>query len=397
MIYGLSAQPNKRKRIYKAGRTVRVLIYARNLSDQYGGVKEYIFSMVKALAEIESVELLHVVHNCPNELFEGSRRINEVLMNSNSRVYCDFVLGPRLIKALDYDVVWFPHTSIIGNPGKPIVSTVHDLAYFIPELGAYKLLEGMYMQQKIKNSCRRSTKLVTYSTNTKNDIGKFTGVPQDKVSIICAAADTRFAPPDKKSSEQLVVNGVTVPQSYFLYAGGITPRKNVATLVRAFDRAAIDNVSLIITGGSSASWRSAEVLEYIKDKPNILRLGFVSDDDMVKLYQRARIFVYPSLYEGFGLPIVEAQACGCPVITYINSSLPEVAGENAAYFVKDTSVESLAEAMSVVYTSPELSDQLMRNGLLNAARFSWKRAAQEFVDLFKSLTSTDQQPDQTLG
>lgn len=364
---------------------MNILVYARNLSDACGGVKNYTGSMLRALARLDRVNRIHVVHNAGDRLFPEHDRIIEHVMESKNRVYCDYFLGPAIFKRISYDVVWYPHNILVGRPNKNSVVTIHDLAYFLPELNAYRMLDSLYMRRQIIRSCKHATKVIADSRSTRSDIERFSGLPAENVEVVALAADPMFTPRQGPIDENLVVNGQRIPQSFILYVGGLNPRKNVATLVRAFQSMQSEKTALVLTGAPSASWRSHETLGLIQSDPRIIMLGLVDERDLVRLYQHARLFVYPSLYEGFGLPILEAQACGCPVVTYSNSSLPEVAGHNSAHIVGDTTIESLTRALQLVHDSETYSQNLVRNGYSNVSKYSWDSSAEQLASVFAGV------------
>jgi glycosyltransferase involved in cell wall biosynthesis len=180
-----------------------------------------------------------------------------------------------------------------------------------------------------------------------------------------------------------------LPPRYILFVGILQPRKNVTTLLRAFSllvREKVDRgLTLVIAGGKS--WGYQEIFETARAlnlRDRVRFTGFVEDEDLAELYRGARLFVYPSLYEGFGLPIVEAMASGVPVITANTSSMPEVAG-GAAVLIDPRSPEALAAAMASVLGDATLSEELRRKGLARAREFSWDAVARKTLEVYASL------------
>ncbi|MGD9128291.1 MAG: glycosyltransferase family 1 protein [Planctomycetia bacterium] len=348
-----------------------------------GGVKQYIEAMCRAMIDqISKTDELHIFHNRNTPYFNTKQEnVFEVLMKSRNRLKCDLIDAPKAINDRNLDVVWFTKYVVPFGITAKTVTTVHDLAYYIPDLGAYTLGDTLYMRVMIRNSCRRADHIVAVSEHTKSDIVNRLGVSADKITVIYEAADRRYHRPVDKDHVALFREKNKLPDHFILFTGGISPRKNLIRLIKAYRTARIQIPHrLVLTGGKG--WRNKAVLKAIENSPDIIRLGFVPDDKMPLLYAAADLFVYPTLYEGFGLPILEAQACGTPVVCSNNSSLPEVAGDGVR-FILPSDVENIASTIVEVLTDVRMRRALSEKGRVNTARFSWNRAA---GDLLKLLT-----------
>jgi len=255
------------------------------------------------------------------------------------------------------------------------VVTIHDLGYhYFP--AAHPTLQRLYLHWSTRWSARAATSLIAVSQATANDLTHFYGTPAHKIHVIHEAHDLASANPPSSSTP--IMRAWQRP--YALYVGTIQPRKNLARLIKAYIKLheAHDlSWDLVIVGGSG--WRSAGLEAQVQARGLSDRIhftGYVADEELPTLYTNARFFCFPSLFEGFGLPVLEAQSYGAPVMTANNSSLPEIAGD-AALLVDPTDVDAIADAMLRLSQDEVLRQQLITAGYRNVQRFSWVKAAQE--------------------
>jgi glycosyltransferase involved in cell wall biosynthesis len=231
--------------------------------------------------------------------------------------------------------------------------------------------------------CWRATHIIAVSEQTRRDIVSAYGVPAEKITVIYEAADTRFRiqPPEVVASARA---RYLLPERYLLFVGTVEPRKNLVRLLTAFERLHAEGLTdaLVIVG--RRGWLTGDfdaTLERSPARPAVLFPGFVPDDDLPAVYAGAQALVMPSLYEGFGLPVLEAMACATPVACSHNSSLPEVAGDAALLF-DPFDVDSISDALRRILHDPDLQAHLRDAGLLQASHFSWERAAQETLAVY---------------
>jgi glycosyltransferase involved in cell wall biosynthesis len=363
---------------------MKIGIYARGLSG-IGGVKQYIESMSRALIRAVSDEdELFILHNLDAEFFSASAsNVHEVLLSSKNKFICDFILAPRAINRLGLDAVWFTKYVIPFGLKAAAVTTVHDMIYYMPELAAYPLGDTVYMRSMIRNSCRRADAVVAVSQNTKQDILRILREQKSKVHVIPEAADAKYRPIKDQSRLAQFRDKYQLPEQFILFTGGISPRKNLLRLFDAFS-AVSEQIEhkLVLTGAKG--WRNKDIVARVEGRDDIIRLGFVPDEDMPLLYNAASLFVYPSLYEGFGLPILEAAQCGTPVVCARGSSLTEVGGDGVL-FVDAADVRDIAEGMLRVVQQPMLRKKLVQRGFAAAKRFSWDASAANLLVLLKEI------------
>jgi glycosyltransferase involved in cell wall biosynthesis len=260
----------------------------------------------------------------------------------------------------------------------PTVVTIHDLSLFT-QAATHEDDNVRRGRRRLPIMARRATMIIAPSEWTRREIIEHFGVGPEKVRVVAEAAREKMRPtPIEEARAVLDRHGVRRP--YLLYTGTIEPRKNLLTLLRAYDellRASEHRPQLVLCGGRG--WLCDEVFElvaHLKLEEQVRFTGYVADEDLPALYSSAEVFVYPSLYEGFGLPPLEAMACGTPVITSDAASLPEVVGD-AGLTVGPREVPALARSLARLLGDDAMREHFRRAGLERAAGFSWARAADE--------------------
>jgi len=269
----------------------------------------------------------------------------------------------------------------------PTVLTVHDLIFHIfPQ--HHKRLNYWYLNAALPLYCRRASAVIAVSEATKADLVRLYGLDPAKITVVHEAAEPHFTPalPDQV---QAVRARYQLPDRYLLHVGTIEPRKNLDRLLDALHRlrAGGEDVRLVIVG--SKGWLYHSFFQRLEDLAlgdAVAMPGYVPDADLPAVYSGARLAVMPSLYEGFGLPVLEAMACGTPVACSHTSSLPEVGGDAARYF-DPTDVATMADAIQAVWNDQSLRESMRQAGLARAARFSWARAADETLAVYQRLIS----------
>ncbi len=267
----------------------------------------------------------------------------------------------------------------------PAVLTVHDLIFrHLPQ--HHKPLNRWYLNLTMPLYCRRASHIIAVSEHTRQDLIAAYGLPPDRITPIHEAADPRFRP---QPPEKVAVVGARyrLPHRYLLFVGTIEPRKNLTRLLEAFELLHAEGLTdgLVIVG--KAGWLYEGFFTRLERSPArhaVLLTGYVPDDDLPAVYAGAQALVLPSLYEGFGLPVLEAMACGTPVACSRLSSLPEIGGDAALYFdPKET--DDIFTALRSLLTDAELQADLRRRGIEQAGRFSWERTARETARVYRQV------------
>jgi alpha-1,3-rhamnosyl/mannosyltransferase len=241
------------------------------------------------------------------------------------------------------------------------------------------------MVPALEPAVTRASHIITPSRSTRDDVLKLLPVDPERVSVVPEGVDPIFAPrPANEVAARLAPLGLRAGE-YLLYVGTIEPRKNLLRLLQALDLAGATTGPLVLAGGHG--WNNAAIrtaVERLARTGRVRSLGYVPDELRPVLLTGARAFVYPSLYEGFGLPPLEAMACGTPVLTSNVSSLPEVVGD-AALFVNPDDVDALATGLARLWRDETLRADLRARGLAQARQFSWERTARATLDVYRAV------------
>jgi glycosyltransferase involved in cell wall biosynthesis len=295
---------------------------------------------------------------------------------------------PFALRAVRPDVCHFTNYMSPLVSACPSVVTMYDMTVFVtPRYHQFKKL--VLDRTLIPRVARRADAIITVSNSARQDILRYLKVPKEKVRVIMLAAAPSFRPVTDTEQLETIRKRYGLDSPYILYVGTIEPRKNLVRLVQAFAQLKKRRLphKLVIVGQSGwhvgPLFHEVERLGLTKD---ILFTGYVPTEDLPALYTMAESMVFPSLYEGFGLPVIEAMACGAPVVTSRNSSLVEVAGD-AALLVDPLSVDDIAEALYRLHTDKELREELRQCGLARAADFTWEATARQTLALYERFGS----------
>lgn len=290
----------------------------------------------------------------------------------------------------DLSALFFPsHLDAPSGLPVPTVVTAHDMIQRALMERHYSTWKHRFHVKKQIDVLRQAKRIIAVSAHTKSDVVRYTGVPPEKVVVIYNGVDPAFRVID--DPDRSPVNGRPLPERFVLNVGGIDWRKNIELLFDSFRRL-VDrhpDLSLVMTGAIEHDPRYAEFLGEMARRglaDRVVPVGFVSTDDLVRLYNLAEVFFYPSVYEGFGLPVAEAMACGTPVISTNRSSIPEVGGD-AAILLDPDEPERFTQALCDVVSDAPLREDLAARGIERAKRFSWDIAASETWSCLASALS----------
>ncbi|PKO23222.1 MAG: glycosyltransferase family 1 protein [Chloroflexi bacterium HGW-Chloroflexi-1] len=356
------------------------------------GTETYSLRLIEALLRLDSGHRFRLYTNGtpPAGLFwdDVAPSGGEVRSIPFPRLWTHLRLSAEMLR-YPPDVLFVPaHVLPLIHPRRS-VATVHDVGYlFYPE--AHHPADRRYLDWSTGWNARRSAAVLADSAATKADLVRAYGVDPGGVHVVYLGRDAALAPVRDADALARVRARYGIGERYLLYVGTLQPRKNLARLVDAFaplaGDPALDGVQLVLAG--KRGWLDDDLA------PRVARLGlservrfpgYVADADLPALLSGARAFVFPSLYEGFGIPVLEAQSCGVPVMTSNNSSLPEVAGD-AALLVDPHDVDAIAEAMCRLVTDDALRAELVRRGFENVKRFSWEKCARETLEVLEGVS-----------
>jgi glycosyltransferase involved in cell wall biosynthesis len=374
---------------------MRIGLNALPLSRIRAGTARTIRSVIEELREIDSENCYYLYSDRDFELpWEGDRwrkRICSPLPLLPGTLWLQTVARQMIIRDR-LDVFWGTVDLLpLGlPPAIAKVLTVHDLTWPL-----YSKIAGLFHRCMFwlffERSTQQADRIIAVSQSTARDLERVFAVPESKIEVIHLGVSPAFGPQDPRAAAEYVANKYGVSRDYVLTVGTVVPHKNLITLVEAMKilRARGElSFQLLVVGAKGQ--RNPRVLEAIRSSSltgaDIRFLGYVPEEDLPMLYSASCSFVLPSLYEGFGLPLVEAMACGVPVIASNTSSFPEVVGD-AALLVPPTQPEAFAEAIQRVRSDETLRRTMIEKGLSRAASFRWDKAARQHLECMRNLVT----------
>lgn len=294
----------------------------------------------------------------------------------------------KALKLHKADLLILPGITLFWRKVVPTILFQHDLIeYYIPNQKWYKLL---FRKLTFPIALRLADKIVCVSNNTLDDVMKIFKINDKKLELIYNGVDYgMFKNTNKKDSKLFLKEKYGVNNDYLLYVGTLTqPQKNIVRLIQAFSKLKLEgcNEKLLLVGNKGKdSHLILNEIEKIELTNEIIIIGYVEDSDLKYFYSGADLFVFPSMYEGFGLPVLEAMTCGCPCLTSENSSLGEIA-KDAAILVNPESIESIYLGLKKFYDEPNLKEQLIINGKKKSLYFNWDTSGDKFLKLINSFS-----------
>ncbi len=355
---------------------MRIGIITDGIDNGSAGIGTYIRGLMAGLREAGTDRDITYVHRGADASYRGARQfIYGGAGNKLARKQIQLPLALRGRFDLVHDTYHAP--PFLMPAGYARVMTIHDMAPFVLGRGSMQLGSWLWHRAALPLVARRAGHIVTDSEHTRRDVIRLLGIAPERVTTAHLAAAESFRP-QPKGRIAGVRRRYELPERFLLCLGTIEPRKNLVRVIRAFERAAslMPGVGLVLAGG--LSWQADNVRDAARCSPYRARIhmpGRIEEDDLAALYSAAAATVYASLYEGFGLPPLEAMQSGCPVIASNASSVPEVVGD-AALIVNPRSEAQIADAMLRVATEPECAAELRERGLERARRFTWSRCAE---------------------
>jgi glycosyltransferase involved in cell wall biosynthesis len=367
------------------------------MNKNYSGVAQYTNYLLKNLLEIDKhnqYKLFYnsnqnVTENLPKFDYKNSQTFGYKFSNKLLNFSLKFLKYPNLDELLGgADIFFIPNINFFALSKKcKKVITIHDLSFELyPHFFSLKrrLWHKFINVKKLVLDC---DKIIADSENTKNDLIKIYNVPAKKIKVIYLGIDQQiFKKIDEHDDKlQATKEKFALPDDFLLVLGTIEPRKNIESAIEAFNLAKqnnseLKNLQLIIAG--EIGWKNKRIFKFANQsrfKDQIKFIGYVNKEDKPFIYNLAKALIFPSFYEGFGLPVLEAQACGLPVIASIDSSLIEILN-NSAFLAKPDDLTELANGINIIMTNSDYKNNLINRGQENAKKFSWQKCAQETLD-----------------
>lgn len=355
------------------------------------GVSVYIYQTLKELSEIDNKNDYILYSRCDFDdkpFANNPKFLLKAIKPRLGLLYWTYLQLPKQALIDKPDVFFSPaqnYPFIFLKPHRiKTVTSVLDLAYKIfPKYFSFKFRIGLDINTKI--AVCQSDKIIAISESTKKDIIKYYKTDYKKIEIIHLAS--RMSKSCLNRDEIDIFKRFNIKTPYILFVGVIQPRKNIIRLVEAFEisKKKNKNISLVVCG--EKGWMYKKILARInnsKYSKDIFVVGGVSEEELANLYSKALIFILPSLYEGFGIPVLEAMSFGVPVLVSKNSSFPELVG-SAGFCINEYSAKDMADKINMVVNNSGLRNKLSKNGRLKAREFSWRKAAEKHLEIFESM------------
>lgn len=368
---------------------MRVAIDAHHIGERRTGTETYLYHLVKNLAALEPNGERYSIY------LNRSAQIDGLEYNSNfqsrrlpvSRRFTRYgIFYPLESWRKRFDLL---HAQFILPPSLRCrsVLTVHDVCYEqFPQF--FRPAVRRQMKLLVPWSCKRADHIITVSESSKRDIVRLYGIDPSRVTVTYPGAGDLFRPIDRSCARERISKQYGINAPFLLYVGNLEPRKNLARLLQAFSELRREEKighKLVIVG--QAAWMFNDILDILRRdglSSEVILTGYVPTEDLPSFYSAAEVMVYPSLFEGFGLPVVEAMSCGTPVITSCGSSLEEIASD-AALLIDPYSVSSIAGAIATLANDAALRKTLALAGIKRATAFSFRRMAEETREVYLQL------------
>ena len=372
----------------RVGSSMKIGIMLRHYEQHEGGVKVYTKNLIPQLLSKPSTNQYLLIYQNPALIgtYAGYPNVTEIALSMPTRLLWDQVGIPWIVKKYKLDLVFNPKFTAPVFAGTKTVFVRHGSErYVIPD--KLRWFSRWSSNLLIRQYCRSADAVICVSDTVRKDLISFTGLPARKaITIHNGYDDQRFRVTLDAARLAEVKKKYALPERFMLWAGQIDPRKNIVRLLTAFDKIRQTIPHNLVLAGLEG-WKSEDELRPIQQlglQDRVHFTGWVSHEDLPLLYNLADLFVFPSLYEGFGLPLVEAMACGCPVLTADRGSPPEVTGD-AAFLVNPLDVDQIAQGMYTLLTNACLLEDLKTKGLERAKAFSWGTCAEKVLRLFDEV------------
>lgn len=364
---------------------MRIGIDASTISTQ-GGPRTYVLNLIGSLLKVDKENEYVIFYNSAEHLgrFPNAREVVVPYSNPATRLFREHILMPIYYMKERLDLIHNTKSAVsFFKPCKTVV-TIHDIIPLTnPETETF--MAKSYWRIQIPIAAKRANKIITISDYARKEISGYFKLEEKNIAVVPNCYEDRFRPISDAEELEQIRSKYSLPSNYILYVGTIQPRKNLNLLIKSFfslKKSGKISQKLVIAGRKG--WLYSSLFDLIKElgiEGEVIFTGFVPDEELPYIYNMADIFVYLSLFEGFGIPPLEAMACGIPVVCSNSTSLPEVVGD-AGILVDPTDQKSVEEAILKVLKNPELRDEMREKGLFQAGKFSWERTAMDTLRVY---------------
>lgn len=356
------------------------------------GMDIYALELIRAIQEVDT-ENEYVVFVKPDKdvCLKPSKNLKIVEVNGKTYVDWEQISLPKAIKNENIDLMHFTSNTASVNIDCPFVLTLHDIIYlenFISKGSLYQIAGHFYRRWNVPKIAKKAEYVITVSEFEKVQIHKKLDIKYSKLRATYNAFNPKFRKIEDENSLNEIKKKYNLPSEFIFFLGNKAPKKNMKRVLEAYSKYVENeqNPVKIVIAESSEEDILKVLPELNKNEviKNVILTGYVKHDELPYIYNLASVFLYPSLRESFGIPIIEAMACGTPVVTANTSAMPEVAGD-AAILVDPFDTNSIKEGFEKILTDKELSNQLKINGLTRAKDFSWVNTAKKTIEIYNNL------------
>ena len=354
------------------------------------GIGNYTYQLINNFNQIDFLNKYTILtpKDCNLDL---NLKNNFSLTNSSGNPnnnFWDYIKTPNILEKNKYDIYHIPQNGIgmCENISCPSIITLHDIIPLkMPETVSPVFLK--VFNEQLPTILNTTSSIITVSEFSKKDICEYFNYPEEKVYVTQLAAEEMYKPLDKHYCKKILKKRYSIDTDFILYVGGFSPRKNILGLIEAFNivkNKTKKNLKLVIVGRHGFSYETYKkrTIE-LKLESSVIFPGFIKTDDMPYFYNASSMLVYPSFYEGFGLPVLEAMACATPVISSSLTSVPEVCGD-ASILINPSNIDDISSAILNIFNDKDLASSLIYRGLIHSSKFSWKKTAYNTLDAYEN-------------
>ena len=366
---------------------MKIGLMIRNLGEM-GGINVYTVNLIENLLKIDKSDKFIFIYNDKNLIGRYSRykNVKEIAVESRFKLYWDQILVPKIIKKENIDIIFNPKLSIPLFTKAHKVLMIHGAEQFAVK-SAFKWYDRIYVQIMMPLYAKFADEVLTTTKTGIDDLSGYLKIPKVKFAFAYEGVHERFKVLNNNLLNE-VKKRYNLPDKFILFIGGLTPLKNFGRVVQAFD---IINqkhdYKLVVIGFNRFKFENElKVAEGLKEKNKIIFPGFIPDEDLPAFYNLAHLLIFPSLYEGFGLPVLEAMACGCPIVTTKTGCTKEVT-DKAALLADPYNIQDIAEQIEKLIIDKELRDQLIKSGFERVKNFSWEKCATETLEILRKTVT----------
>jgi len=365
---------------------MKIGIDCRMYSTHFTGIGRYVFELTRNLFKIDKKNEYYLFFNKSeySKFNPPNNRVHKILVDAPHYSLKEQTKFLRILNSHKLDLMHFTHFNAPLLYNRPSIVTIHDLTLsFFPGKKMTSLPHRLGYHLTIKNSVKKAAKVIAVSNNTKNDLNRLLGTPEQKIEVIYEGVDQNF----KQSKSKSPYN-----KPYLLYTGVWRSHKNLPNLIRAFHilKTEYNYPGYLVMSGRHDPVYAKEILGEtisLKLDNDVMFTGMVSEEKLIQLYCNAQVYVFPSLYEGFGLSPLEAMQCGTPVAASDSSCIPEVCGQNNVLFFNPKDPRDMAEKIFQITSEKTLREKLIANSLKHVKTFSWEKMADQTHKLYNQILS----------